>query len=377
MILRLSRRQSGLALLVPVFCLLFANHSAAEENRPGRPIEFSDPKGSDISTNTLGLKKSLLREFEDDLTKSFHRSLDSHGSLDGVAMPPPQITAPTIQSKRLKEQMEKKKNWVFNAPEDLTSAPTLEELLHLPDYATDPNNKKAGSSIERFYKSLERKRSDGPDNKKENTQTDRDENRERDNSNMLGLRQYELQDDLDSKAEKIVAKDQKQHEGALSRLFDGKSSTFSPGDSGGSQEVNIFGLGTVSPTVEQVEAHKVYMKKFEALIGPTTVANPGIDLRNAGLGELRNAGSELRDSLSGVANLPPVVQSSSDFKALSTPSRLNGFDAGPGVLGLAIPMGIPDLSPKASPWTTPVPLPKAEAPKYNLPTTPPSFQRPF
>src|SRR5436190_4496571 len=299
MILRLSSVKSGLALLVSAFCFQFVSYSPAEENRPGRPIEFSDPKSSDISTNTLGLKKSLLREFEDDLTKSFHRSLDAHNSLDGVAMPPPQITAPTIQSKRLKEQMEKKKNWVFNTPEDLTSAPTLEELLHLPDYATDPNNKKAGSSIERFYKSLERKRSDGPDNKREKTQNDRDENHERDNSNIFGLRQYELQDDLDSKAEKIVAKDQKQHEGALSRLFDGKSSAFSAGDSGGSPEVNIFGLGTVSPTVEQVEAHKVYMKKFEALIGPTTVANPGIDLRNAGIDELRNAGSELRDSLSG------------------------------------------------------------------------------
>jgi hypothetical protein len=383
MILRLSIRQSGLALLVPVFCFAIASHSPAEENKPGRPIEFSDPKGSDISTNVnqFSLKKSLLREFEDDLTKSFHRSLSSHGSLDGVAMPPPQTTGPTIQSKRLKEQLDRKKNWAFNTPEDLTSTPTLEELLHLPDYATDPDKKKSRSSVERYYQSLERKRPDGRDDKKEHAEAEGEKDRESEDSNIFGLHQYEVPEDTDSKAEKLVSKDQKSNEGVLNRLFNGKSSTFSGGEPGGRDtEVNIFGMGGVSPTVEQVEAHKAYLERFKAIIGPTTTTTSAIGLPNTGLDTLRDSVTEMRNSLSGVANLQTISPATIDIKTISAPSSLKGFDGvpSPSILGSAMaPVLVPDLGLKENQFSTPAALPRSESTRFPLPTSPSSFQRQF
>src|SRR6478672_489199 len=150
MILRFSSWQSGSTLGVLALSLIFICTSNGQEKRSGRPIEFSDPKGADASTNVspLSTKRSMLRELEDDLTKSFQKSLSSHSSLDGVAMPPPaQMPGSVIQSKKVKELLDRKKNWYLNSPEDLTSTPTAQELLHLPDYATDPEGKKPRSSL--------------------------------------------------------------------------------------------------------------------------------------------------------------------------------------------------------------------------------------
>jgi hypothetical protein len=371
MIQRLSSPQSSLALAM----LLVGSSSLAQDNTHGRPIEFSDPKSPGISTNVSPLsKKSLLRELEDDLTKSFQRSLSSHSSLDGVVVPPPR-TGPMIQSKKMKEQLERKKNWVFNTPEDLTSAPTLEGLLRIPDYAVDPENKKSRSSVERYYERLERKR---PDNqvKRGQEESEREEGNDREDLSFLSISKYDRQEDSDAK--EAAPREQSQFDSIASRIFDVKpSATFPVADS--APQVNIFGLGVATPSVEQMESHKEYLKQYEALLGPTTLVNPGSDLRNPLIENFRNPSSELRNSLSGVATLPAVTPVK-DFQILSTPARVTGFDSTPGLLGSAIaPVALPDLTPKMNPWTTPSLLPKTEQPRLTGPTGPSPFplQRQF
>jgi hypothetical protein len=122
------------------------------------------------------------------------------------------------------------------------------------------------------------------------------------------------------------------------------------------------------------------LKKYEALLGPTTLVTPVNDLRSPLIQDLRNPNLELRNSLSGVATLPAVTQTK-DLQMFSTP-RVAGFDATPGLLGSAIApvaVGLPDLAPKINPWTTPAPLPKTEQPRLTVPngSSPFPLQRPF
>lgn len=58
------------------------------------------------------------------------------------------------QSKRAKELLERRRDWVFMTPEDLLGAPTVEEILKLPEYGPDSLQKKDLPAMERYYQSL-------------------------------------------------------------------------------------------------------------------------------------------------------------------------------------------------------------------------------
>src|SRR2546426_4975317 len=156
---RSSRYCSVPSLAVQTGSLLLAGNGRAGEPPHGRPIEFSDPKSSEITTNLhqLSIKRGGLRDFEVDLTKSFQQGFSSRGSLDGIAeqqiryySPPP-----IIRFKKAKELLEREKNWALMNPEDLTRGPTPEEIFNLPEYGPDGKEKKKGSAVERFYERQE------------------------------------------------------------------------------------------------------------------------------------------------------------------------------------------------------------------------------
>src|SRR6266853_3293027 len=140
--------------------LLLACNSRAGEPPHGRPIEFSDPKSAEITTNLnqLSTKRGGLRDLEVDLTKSFQQGFSSRSSLDGIAEQ--QIRyyspAPIIRIKKAKELLEREKNWALMSPEDLTRGPTPEEIFNLPDYGPDGKEKKTRSAVELFYERQER-----------------------------------------------------------------------------------------------------------------------------------------------------------------------------------------------------------------------------
>src|SRR5690349_1301061 len=108
MSLRLSRLGSVSFLPMLATSLLVCDAPAADTQR-GRPIEFSDPKSADVTTNLnqIGAKRGGLRDFEDDLTKPLQSRFSSGGSLDGVYSPPPGWhPAPAISIKKFKEAKE-------------------------------------------------------------------------------------------------------------------------------------------------------------------------------------------------------------------------------------------------------------------------------
>ena len=135
--------------------------SAQTGGRPrGRPIEYSEPRSDEVTTNLhqLTIKEDGVKELEEDLYQPL-RSFTPQSSLDGVAAPlPPSPAPPAIQSKRAKELLERRKNWIFARPEDLVAEPTLEEILKTPEYGKDGREKKQTPALERYYERMATKR---------------------------------------------------------------------------------------------------------------------------------------------------------------------------------------------------------------------------
>src|SRR5258708_1605842 len=132
--------------------LLFEYPGMAQERQRGRPIEFSDRKSNEVTTNLnqMGSRRDGLRQLEDDLGKPF-QTLSPRSSLDGIFTPPiRQPSAPNVPSKRAKELMERQKNWIFMTPEDLAGAPTEGDIFKLREYDKDGQEKKKSSPLERF-----------------------------------------------------------------------------------------------------------------------------------------------------------------------------------------------------------------------------------
>src|ERR1041385_6328737 len=117
---RLSNSVILLTLALGGSFLLVHASQAAERGR-GKPIEFSDRKPDEVTTNLnqMGSHKVGLQQLEDDLGKPF-QTFKPGSSLDGVFTPPMRPpSGPSVPSKRARELMEKQKNWIFMTPEDL------------------------------------------------------------------------------------------------------------------------------------------------------------------------------------------------------------------------------------------------------------------
>src|SRR5215471_9778327 len=96
----------------------------ADDKPTSKGLESSERKGDEVSTNATppGIRKDGLKQLEEDLFKPL-KDLSPKTSLDGIFSPPMRPPAPpsSIQSKRVKELLERRRSWVFMNPEDLMS----------------------------------------------------------------------------------------------------------------------------------------------------------------------------------------------------------------------------------------------------------------
>src|SRR2546422_9400694 len=128
--------------------------------QPGASKELSEAPASNAATNVslADKKRDGLRTLEESLYKPL-QNLTPKSSLDGIFVPPARpTTGPAVQNKRLKEKLEKRKDWVFMSPEDLGSGPSTEEIFDMPEYERDGQKKKKLSPVERFYQKMDRER---------------------------------------------------------------------------------------------------------------------------------------------------------------------------------------------------------------------------
>ena len=97
-------------------------------------VEFSLPRSERVTTNVpqLTAKPDDLKQWQENLYKPM-RPEEPQSSLDGVAAPAtgPAATSPS-RSKRVKELLDRRKNWMFMSPEHLLGMPTAEGILETP-----------------------------------------------------------------------------------------------------------------------------------------------------------------------------------------------------------------------------------------------------
>ena len=141
--------------------LLVCNAQTAGQGAAGGPLNFPCPESEEVTTNLQQLmgQPDDLKQLEEELYRPL-QSLAPESSLDGVVDLPTRPPATSVvQNKRVKDLLERRKNWVFMSPEDLLAAPTVDEILKAPERGPDGKEQKELPAFERYYKRLNTKRS--------------------------------------------------------------------------------------------------------------------------------------------------------------------------------------------------------------------------
>ena len=250
---------------------LLVCNAQPQAKQGGRPIVFSVPRGEAVSTNLQQLMSQPddLKQWQEELYKP-PLSLEPESSLDGVVEFPARPAATSaVQNKRVKDLLERRKNWVFMSPEDLLAAPTVDEILKAPELGPDGQEQKELPAMQRFYKRLATKRS-ATDNL---LQPKTDE--------LFGSPgQSKTPDDLAVHDDSSLPSGLRETAQALQKLFEPGSSDspFVQGAEHGNL-YDTFGLGNNTLSKEQIEAHKKFMDDYRTVLDPTwhppAVAAPG------------------------------------------------------------------------------------------------------
>jgi hypothetical protein len=246
-------------------------HAGGKER--GRPIEFSEPRSDEVTTNLhqLTSKKDSLKQLEEDLYKSV-RTFSGRGSLDGVPAPlvrPP--AGPVIPSKRVKELLERHKNAPFLTLEDLFPTPTVEEILKVPEYGPDGLEKKKKTPIEQYYDRL--------DTKSAADRTPRLSQEDQSIGSPNVLRGRDVPAPRDDVA---LPPGLREREQALKKLFEAESSdaAVAPNPARRNSFSDIFGLGENAPSREKALEHKKLMAEFNSILESSRLPAAGADAPN-------------------------------------------------------------------------------------------------
>ena len=344
---RLSLRGGRVWAIVALIGLLACTAQGAGKKR-GRPIEFSAPNSDEVTTNLhkLTSRKDSLKELEEDLYKSM-QTFAPKSSLDGVAAPPSRLPAgPVIPNKRVKELLERRKNWFLMRPDDLLAEPTLKEILRAPEYGKDGREKQPIPALERYFERFATKRpaADRPDQLK-------------DDERFGSVKKSSSGDETAAHDDPDLPSGLKESAQALKKLF-------APDTGGGlsaregtpSRFSNPFGLGDNTLSKEQVLEHNKLMDQFNSTLDPSwhrpTAANPF----NQPFG-LPEAGQPKKIPAGGLASS-------------SGPAPHTGLDAQMDVRNPMLgPAGLPDVNARALGQTRPaLAPPSVEAPKVATPT---------
>ena len=336
---------------VAISSLLLCSAHAGEKQR-GRSIEFSQSKSDEVTTNLhqLTSKKDSLKQLEEDLYAPL-QMFAPKSSLEGVVAPPVRPPATSaIQSKRAKELLERRKNWIFMTPEDLLAGPTVEDILKSPRYDANGQEKKELPPMLEYYRRMAPKRP-GLDNYGQSKSDDlfgppktsnlRDQLASRDDSNLpSGIKESALA--LKQLTEPDTGADRFRQSTPRNGFTD------------------TFGLDAPAPSREQVLAHKTYMDEYRTMLDPgwqpTATANPANPL----------------PSFADAAR--PAIKPAAGLGGLPTVATHKGFDAQMDITHpLLGPAGLPDVNaqalglPRQAQVLPTVQSPKVVAPSFTAP----------
>jgi hypothetical protein len=281
------------------------------------------------------------------------QTFEPQGSLGGVVARPTRPPAtPTIQSKRVKELLDRRKNWVFISPEDFVGAPTVEEILKAPARGTDGQEEKDRPAVERYYEHLAIKQAaaNNPAQSKEDEL-------------FSPPSQSNSRDELSVQEDSKLPSSLRESAEALKKLFEpgGRDNPFVQGAAHGSLS-DTFGLGNNTLSKEQMQDQKKFMDEYRSVLDPTwhppTVAVPG-------------------GSLAIFADTPGAkVKPAAGLPSASSPALYHGFEAQADVLNPMLgPPGLADVNAQALGQTRPTPVLPGMEPTRATPVAP-SFDAP-
>jgi hypothetical protein len=319
----------------------------------GRAIQFTPSKSDEVLTNLHQLrnKKDSLKRLEEDLNAPL-QNFTPRSSLEGVVAPPPRSAAPSaVQSKRAKELLERRKNWVFMTPDELLGGPTVEQILQAPDYGADGRLEKDLPAMESYYERLLPKRPA---------------------KNIMGQAQTDELFSLPNRPNSLEApaNDDSDLPAGIRESADALQNAFRSDDNSSpyfrsataTDFSDPFRLGGRAAPTEQMLEHKKRMDEYRALVDSSWRSPAGA---NSGFSALSPGGAAL--STASPANKLPGV---------STPESPRGLEAQLNIREpLLGPPGLPDVNAKALGQSRPTPVvPKVRQTK--VATTQPAYFAP-
>jgi hypothetical protein len=135
--------------LVMAVILACAGTSALGQGKQAAPATVRASTGETNSNGTL--ESRGLKDFEQSIFKPF-RSLEPEGSLDPVMQQPQ--GPPPVQNKRVKEAVERRKDWAFMTPEEILNVKNDENALNSSASAKDGDTKQELSPMDRYFQRL-------------------------------------------------------------------------------------------------------------------------------------------------------------------------------------------------------------------------------
>ena len=320
--------------------LAVSSARAAGPPPPGRRIDFSQPTSANdvISTNLSRFKPvtDSVPQFEP--RKEGNLDFLSEGpSMDGMPGPPPPYSV--MPSARLKERLERRKNWAAMTPEEmLMDSSSSISTVDTEDPSTPPGRQERDK----------RSRSDSSNRARQQDRFRRDSSDDADGPSVSRKRQ-ERSDSSDEAdlPEDIKAAEKQIKDFQKSLRADGASDLFSTAPPAGTSFSDFFGIESQkSSWVEEVARHKAVMEQFrQAIESPLN---------------LPLSSSFTLNPLDSVADSTPVMGTRD-----STPLVRSPFSYSDG-------LGLPSSAPLATPRSV---ADDTFAPQsFSLPTTQPAMQ---
>jgi len=299
-----ARRLTLLAIAVLTVAGLETPRARGDEKKTEARPDTSEQKSSVPPTNSPSFKpkQNGLKQLEQDLFRPFE-TIAPQGSLDGAFVPPMPETRPatsSVQNKR-KELMERRRDWVFETPEEILAGPSTDDLINGRDNEKKSDDKSNLSPLERFYERLYnkdkkeitrkgKKRDDLYDSQKPTTPSDKTDT---DDDSDLPFSVRETQREM----RKLFAPKERKGD-----------STAEPGRNSFS---DVFGLGKTTRSREEIEIQRERMDRYKDLLGlpltPKFENDPlkqfrdivGTSPRNAFVSTMDSSGSLPQQSLFG------------------------------------------------------------------------------
>jgi hypothetical protein len=231
----------------------------AEEGKAEQPAQVSTAKSVNATNSTsFKPKQNGLKQLEQDLFRPFE-SISPKGSLDGAFAPmmQPQPNTPAVQSKRARELLEHRRDWVFETPEEILAAPSTDDVLNRRDKDRQSDEHSKLSPMERYYKRLY-------------TKENKDSARKSDKRDQLTESQKPgfPSDDpeaADEDADLPLGVRETQRE--MRRLLAPKERKEDSSTELGSAFTDVFGFGKKTQSREEMEIQRERMNRYKALIG--------------------------------------------------------------------------------------------------------------